>query len=54
MTKTRSLHHVRLGEAEGKGSELNMSLDVSYRGGGARGDVVKWDNVAKGAGFSRR
>jgi hypothetical protein len=52
MTKTWSSHHMRLGEAEGEGSKLNMSLDVSYRDGGAQGDVVKWDNVAKGAGFS--
>jgi hypothetical protein len=37
MTKTRSSHHVRLGEAEGEGGELNMSLDVSCRGGVVRG-----------------
>jgi hypothetical protein len=37
---TRSSHHVRLG-AEGEGSELNMSLDMSHRGGVALGDIVK-------------
>jgi hypothetical protein len=39
MTKTRSSHHVRLREAEGgdAASELNRSLDVTYRGGVVRG-----------------